>query len=149
MKRKNQIAQIPEFIIRADLIKAIDVIWEKQIYPARTIVPNTNIPNWIQDYKAKGPAKYMDMTFDLVMIDNSLYQELDFHTTALKAHADAIIISTLGNKVAIKDATVLHCLGLNLTLLGGIFALKEDPVKKKSREDQTLKRFQMIDLSER
>jgi len=92
----------------------------------------------------------MDILFDLVMMDSSFYRKFDDYNTALNTRVDAIITSDLGGKAAIKSATVVHCRGLDLTILGGIFVLK-DEIKKlqnKPHDDQSLKRFQTIDLED-
>ncbi len=103
------------------------------------------------DYKAHGPSRYMDIAFSLVMMDRSLSDKIECGGTLSQIYADAIVISKMGGKAAIKDASIIHCFELDLTLLGGIFVFKEDLDEinqQKIEADQTLKRFRLIDLEE-
>lgn len=146
----NRNNQIPGLIVRADSIKAIDVIFKQQLYPARTINANADLPYWLQDYKTQGPSRHMDIAFRLIMIDNSLFNKIEDGLMS-GIYADAIITTTYGGKAAIKDASIIHSFGLELTLLGGIFVLREDldeMNQQKVESDQTLERFQLIDLEE-
>ena len=143
-RRNNQVS---ELITRADSIKAIDVIFRGDLYPARTIKVNIDMPEWLTDYKTEGPARYMDLSLNLVMMDMSFEKRIE-NIGLGEIYADAIIISQTGGKVAIKDATIVHCLNLDVTLIGGVFVLVEEVNQKKIDEDQTLKKFQFIDLEE-
>ncbi len=68
----------------------------------------------------------MDIAFKLVMMDQSLFHKVEVGGTLSQIYDDVIVTSEMGGKAAIKDASIIHCFELDLTLLGGIFVFKED-----------------------
>ena len=144
-------------LIEPNSIKAIDLIYFEKIYPARTI-SITTAPDWLTDYRAIGPARYMDQVFNLVMCTSELADDIDNRMACMHGdravYADAIIHSKHGQKAAIKDATITNFYNLDITLVGGIFVLAEDPMEilarklkeleKKEEEQPDLARFRHI-----
>jgi hypothetical protein len=136
-------------LIKPDLIKSVDFIYNEQTYPARSIVW-ADAPEWYyRQEDTKTVQRQFDRTFELVMFSSDLAVDIDnrmaCHGHMEAQYANAIITSKTGDKAAIKDASLLYFKGLDITLLGGVFVFVGNELWTRQDFEQHKKRLEKIE----